>query len=209
MKVRRRGTRLRAGARVVSWVSSRPAGSGMKRVFAGEEDECGSSGYYVRMVTDRGSCPWIDAPKAQLQSRLTVDQHGPSFDARYGWKAFGNDIYNTAKVCAISSLYERLIGLKPDFGQFRKVRVHARDWRKEEKREERSRFVDFVKDSLWNSSGVIPTRCNFGLNLSYIEGINDPKFLGKEPLKFRGFRVEKRRRKVVKHLGKGVGRRAS
>ncbi|WMV26785.1 hypothetical protein MTR67_020170 [Solanum verrucosum] len=30
----------------------------------------------------RSSCPWIDAPKAQLQSRLMVDQHGPSFDAR-------------------------------------------------------------------------------------------------------------------------------
>ena len=45
--------------------------------------------------------------------------------------------------------------------------------------------------------------CNFGLNLSYIEAINDSKHLGKEPLKFRGFRVEKRRRKVVKHLGIG------
>ncbi|WMV25631.1 hypothetical protein MTR67_019016 [Solanum verrucosum] len=33
-------------------------------------------------VTDRGSCPWIDAPKAQLQSRLMVDEHGPSFDPR-------------------------------------------------------------------------------------------------------------------------------
>uniref|UniRef100_M1DXS3 DNA binding n=1 Tax=Solanum tuberosum TaxID=4113 RepID=M1DXS3_SOLTU len=33
-------------------------------------------------VTDRSSCPWIDAPKAQLQSQLTVDQHGPSFDPR-------------------------------------------------------------------------------------------------------------------------------
>ena len=43
--------------------------------------------------------------------------------------------------------------------------------------------------------------CNFSLNLSYIEGINDSKCLGKEPLKFRGFRDEKRRRKVVKHLG--------
>ncbi|WMV41293.1 hypothetical protein MTR67_034678 [Solanum verrucosum] len=33
-------------------------------------------------VTDRSSCPWIDAPKAQLQSRLTVDQYGPSIDPR-------------------------------------------------------------------------------------------------------------------------------
>uniref|UniRef100_M1ART8 Cc-nbs-lrr resistance protein n=1 Tax=Solanum tuberosum TaxID=4113 RepID=M1ART8_SOLTU len=33
-------------------------------------------------VTDRSSCPWIDAPKAQLQSRTTVDQHVPSFDPR-------------------------------------------------------------------------------------------------------------------------------
>ncbi|WMV25702.1 hypothetical protein MTR67_019087 [Solanum verrucosum] len=33
-------------------------------------------------VTDSGSCPWIDASKAQLQSRLTIDQHIPSFDAR-------------------------------------------------------------------------------------------------------------------------------
>ncbi|WMV49236.1 hypothetical protein MTR67_042621, partial [Solanum verrucosum] len=82
--------------------------------------------------------------------------------------------------------------------------------RKEEKGEEEAGFVDFVKDSLWISSGVIPKKvsydlihvsgCNFGLNLSYIEGINDPKCLGKEPLKFRGFRVEKRRRKVIKHL---------
>ncbi|WMV50834.1 hypothetical protein MTR67_044219 [Solanum verrucosum] len=34
----------------------------------------------VLQDTDRSSCPWIDAPKAQLQSRTTVDQHGPSFD---------------------------------------------------------------------------------------------------------------------------------
>ncbi|WMV18232.1 hypothetical protein MTR67_011617 [Solanum verrucosum] len=33
-------------------------------------------------VTDRSSCPWIDAPKSKLQSRTTVDQHGPSFDPR-------------------------------------------------------------------------------------------------------------------------------
>ncbi|WMV34819.1 hypothetical protein MTR67_028204 [Solanum verrucosum] len=36
----------------------------------------------VSQVTDRSSCPWIDAPKAQLQSRTTVDQHGPSFNPR-------------------------------------------------------------------------------------------------------------------------------
>ncbi|WMV25780.1 hypothetical protein MTR67_019165 [Solanum verrucosum] len=36
----------------------------------------------VSQVTDRSSCPWIDAPKAQLQSRTTVDQHGPSLDPR-------------------------------------------------------------------------------------------------------------------------------
>ncbi|WMV15022.1 hypothetical protein MTR67_008407 [Solanum verrucosum] len=36
----------------------------------------------IGQVTDRGSCPWIDAPKAQLQARLTVDYHGPSFDPR-------------------------------------------------------------------------------------------------------------------------------
>ncbi|WMV29990.1 hypothetical protein MTR67_023375 [Solanum verrucosum] len=36
----------------------------------------------VGQVMDRGSCSWIDAPKAQLQSRLTVDQHRPLFDAR-------------------------------------------------------------------------------------------------------------------------------
>ncbi|WMV33807.1 hypothetical protein MTR67_027192, partial [Solanum verrucosum] len=91
--------------------------------------------------------------------------------------------------------------------------------RKEEKGEEEARFVKIVEFSLWNSSGVIPTRfldnlihvsgCNFKLNLLYIEGINDSKYLGKEPFKFRGFRGEKRKRKVVKHLGKGVGRRAS
>ncbi|WMV54003.1 hypothetical protein MTR67_047388 [Solanum verrucosum] len=37
---------------------------------------------FVGQVTDRSSCPWIDAPKAQLQSRLTIDQHGPSIDPR-------------------------------------------------------------------------------------------------------------------------------
>ncbi|WMV32317.1 hypothetical protein MTR67_025702 [Solanum verrucosum] len=36
----------------------------------------------VGQVMGRGSFPWIDAPKAQLQSQLTVDQHGPSFDAQ-------------------------------------------------------------------------------------------------------------------------------
>ncbi|WMV29129.1 hypothetical protein MTR67_022514 [Solanum verrucosum] len=36
----------------------------------------------IGQVTDRSSCPWIDAPKSQLQSRTTVDQHGPSFDPR-------------------------------------------------------------------------------------------------------------------------------
>uniref|UniRef100_M1D8M4 Uncharacterized protein n=1 Tax=Solanum tuberosum TaxID=4113 RepID=M1D8M4_SOLTU len=38
-------------------------------------------------VTDRSSCPWIDAPKAQLQSRLMVDQHGPSIDPRFRFSA--------------------------------------------------------------------------------------------------------------------------
>ncbi|WMV45577.1 hypothetical protein MTR67_038962 [Solanum verrucosum] len=33
-------------------------------------------------VTDRGLCSWIDAPKAQFQSRLMVDQHRSLFDAR-------------------------------------------------------------------------------------------------------------------------------
>ncbi|WMV42436.1 hypothetical protein MTR67_035821 [Solanum verrucosum] len=51
--------------------------------------------------------------------------------------------------------------------------------------------------------------CVFEWNLMYIESINDSKCLGNEPLKFRGFRVEKRARKVVKRLGKRVGRRAS
>ena len=37
-------------------------------------------------------------------------------------------------------------------------------------------------------------RCNFDLNLSYIEGINDSKCLRKERLKFKGFRVEKQRK---------------
>ncbi|WMV54510.1 hypothetical protein MTR67_047895, partial [Solanum verrucosum] len=36
----------------------------------------------IGQVTDRGSCPWIGAPKAQPQSQLMFDQHGPSFDAR-------------------------------------------------------------------------------------------------------------------------------
>uniref|UniRef100_M1DKD5 Uncharacterized protein n=1 Tax=Solanum tuberosum TaxID=4113 RepID=M1DKD5_SOLTU len=68
--------------------------------------------------------------------------------------------------------------------------LEKRERRGERRREER--FVKIVEFSLWISSGVIPTRC-----------------LGKEPLKFRGFRDEKRRRKVVKHLGIGVGNRAS
>ncbi|WMV18830.1 hypothetical protein MTR67_012215, partial [Solanum verrucosum] len=33
-------------------------------------------------VIDRSSCPWIDASKVQLQSRLMVYQHGPSIDPR-------------------------------------------------------------------------------------------------------------------------------
>ena len=49
------------------------------------------------------------------------------------------------------------------------------------------------------------SECNFGLNLSCIEDINDPKCLGKEPLKFRGFRVEKRRRKFRIFWGGGWG----
>uniref|UniRef100_M1DQ62 Uncharacterized protein n=1 Tax=Solanum tuberosum TaxID=4113 RepID=M1DQ62_SOLTU len=51
-------------------------------------------------------------------------------------------------------------GFWKDFGQFRKIRVHARlgEKRKEEKGEEEARFVDFVKDSLWISSGVIPKK---------------------------------------------------
>ncbi|WMV26582.1 hypothetical protein MTR67_019967 [Solanum verrucosum] len=36
----------------------------------------------IGQVTDRGLCPWINAPKDQRQSRLMVDQNGPSFDAR-------------------------------------------------------------------------------------------------------------------------------
>ncbi|WMV34224.1 hypothetical protein MTR67_027609 [Solanum verrucosum] len=36
----------------------------------------------VGQVMDRGSCSWIHVPKSKLQSRWTVDQHGPSFDAR-------------------------------------------------------------------------------------------------------------------------------
>ena len=36
----------------------------------------------VGQVIDCSSCPWIDAPKAQLQSQTTIDQHGPSFDPR-------------------------------------------------------------------------------------------------------------------------------
>ena len=49
----------------------------------------------------------------------------------------------------------------------------------------------------------------FELNLLGIEGINDSKCMGKEPLRFRRFRVENRRGKTVKTWGGGVGRRAS
>ncbi|WMV34230.1 hypothetical protein MTR67_027615 [Solanum verrucosum] len=36
---------------------------------------------FVGQDTNRGLCLWIDAPKDQLQSRLMVYQHRPSFDA--------------------------------------------------------------------------------------------------------------------------------
>uniref|UniRef100_M0ZZT3 Uncharacterized protein n=1 Tax=Solanum tuberosum TaxID=4113 RepID=M0ZZT3_SOLTU len=59
------------------------------------------------------------------------------------------------------------------------------------------------------NEGATPSRTTQELNLLGIEGTNDPKCLGKEPWKLGGFRDEKWRRKIVKNLGKGVGRRAS
>uniref|UniRef100_M1E0V2 Uncharacterized protein n=1 Tax=Solanum tuberosum TaxID=4113 RepID=M1E0V2_SOLTU len=50
-----------------------------------------------------------------------------------------------------------LIGVNSDFSQFRKVNFTL-GLEEEEKGEERSRFIDFVKVSLWISSGVIPKR---------------------------------------------------
>uniref|UniRef100_M1D9M9 Uncharacterized protein n=1 Tax=Solanum tuberosum TaxID=4113 RepID=M1D9M9_SOLTU len=73
------------------------------------------------------------------------------------------------------------------------------EMRKEEKGKEKARFIKIVEFRLWISSKDDP----------YEVCINDSKKLGKEPMKFRGFRDEKWRRKAVKHLGKGVGRLAS
>uniref|UniRef100_M1DP00 Uncharacterized protein n=1 Tax=Solanum tuberosum TaxID=4113 RepID=M1DP00_SOLTU len=53
---------------------------------------------------------------------------------------------------------------------------------------------------LFRVSGLI-----LEFNLLGIEGTNDPKYLGKELWNIRGFRDEKRRRKIVKNLGKGGG----
>uniref|UniRef100_M1DEY9 Uncharacterized protein n=1 Tax=Solanum tuberosum TaxID=4113 RepID=M1DEY9_SOLTU len=88
-------------------------------------------------------------------------------------------------------------------GAWRKEKRGER--RKEEKGEEEARFIKIVEFSLWISSGVIPTRCNFELNVFYIEVINDSKCFGKEPSEIRGFRVEKRRRKFGVFLGGGWG----
>ena len=41
--------------------------------------------------------------------------------------------------------------------------------------------------------------CNFGLNLLYIDSTNDPKCLGKEPWKFRGFEIKKKLRRKVEN----------
>ncbi|WMV27122.1 hypothetical protein MTR67_020507 [Solanum verrucosum] len=69
-------------------------------------------------------------------------------------------------------------------------------------------FVEFLGvvllrflDDLIHVSG-----CNIGLNLSYIEGINDSKCSGKEPLEFRDEKMEKKSRQTP---GYGVGSRAS
>ena len=45
----------------------------------------------------------------------------------------------------------------------------------------------------------------FELNILCIEGTNNPKCCGKEGRKFRGFRYEKRRRKVENTLVQGWG----
>ena len=47
--------------------------------------------------------------------------------------------------------------------------------------------------------------CFFELNILGIEGNNDPKCLGKESCKFRGFRDEKRRSKVENACAYGLG----
>ncbi|KAG5594843.1 hypothetical protein H5410_036075, partial [Solanum commersonii] len=54
-----------------------------------------------------------------------------------------------------------LIGVKPEFIQFRKIRIYARAWRGEERREKRREIKKSprtFKPCEWNSSGVIPTR---------------------------------------------------
>uniref|UniRef100_M1BE89 PHD-finger family protein n=1 Tax=Solanum tuberosum TaxID=4113 RepID=M1BE89_SOLTU len=77
----------------------------------------------VGQVTDRSSCPWIDAPKAQLQSRLTVDQHEPSIDPRGNFDILGAlelapGIFNTCiqahPPCRVRRKVYEFSGLLPD-----------------------------------------------------------------------------------------------
>uniref|UniRef100_M1DUC7 Uncharacterized protein n=1 Tax=Solanum tuberosum TaxID=4113 RepID=M1DUC7_SOLTU len=81
--------------------------------------------------------------------------------------------------------------------------------RKRRRKEKRAKIIIRKDLACGFRQGVIRTRCEFELNLSYIGGLVNSRCLGKEPFEFGGFRVEKRARKIVKHMGKGVGRRAS
>uniref|UniRef100_M1DBW1 Uncharacterized protein n=1 Tax=Solanum tuberosum TaxID=4113 RepID=M1DBW1_SOLTU len=77
--------------------------------------------------------------------------------------------------------------------------------RKEERKGENPRFRQERQELEVEFVGGDP----YSVNLLGIEGTNDTKCLREKPLEFRGFRDEKRKSKVVKHLGIGVGRRAS
>ncbi|WMV18766.1 hypothetical protein MTR67_012151 [Solanum verrucosum] len=67
----------------------------------------------IGQVTDRGLCPLIDAPKAQPQCRLMVDQHGPSFNA---WSVgltvdiLGREKLDWKECTSLSRLISKLVG---------------------------------------------------------------------------------------------------
>uniref|UniRef100_M1DD20 Uncharacterized protein n=1 Tax=Solanum tuberosum TaxID=4113 RepID=M1DD20_SOLTU len=97
------------------------------------------------------------------------------------------------------------------------------NWRalREEKRggkeKKSSRFVKFLRVWLWISPRIQSYETQVTMiniqrlvdPVKHSESVVESKYFGKDPIEFRGFRVEKRARKIVKHLGKGVELRAS